>query len=313
VTAEGSPAEPDRPLRPEARSIVAGVTIFRPEPGQLRDLMQRLAEEGLEVLVHVDGPTGHAIDADLLSELQAARGVTVFQAPVNRGIGAGLNALAQAARTAGFRKILLFDQDSAPLPGLAFRLQHAFDFLLDAGARPAVVGPRPVAAPGETSKPPRYSKRPRIAAVGNLRPVNYVISSGSLVSLDAIDAVGDFREDYFIDAIDTEWCFRAWHRGLSVWTDDRLEMPHRVGSGVIRFGPLRFPQQSEARMITYLRNQSHGLRLPHVPLHWKMRFLAYAPLQVAAYVAQAPRKRRSASRFLRAISDGLRARLGPIK
>ncbi|HEX2020107.1 MAG TPA: rhamnosyltransferase [Aurantimonas sp.] len=292
---------------------MAGVTIFRPEPGQLRDLMQRLAEEGLEVLVHVDGPTGHAIDADLLSELQTARGVTVFQAPVNRGIGAGLNALAQAARTAGFRKILLFDQDSAPLPGLAFRLEHAFDFLLDAGARPAVVGPRPVAASGETSKPPRYSKRPRIAAVGNLRPVNYVISSGSLVSLDAIDAVGDFRDDYFIDAIDTEWCFRAWHRGRSVWSDDRLEMPHRVGSGVVRFGPLRFPQQSEARMITYLRNQSHGLRLPHVPLRWKVRFIAYAPLQAAAYVARAPRKRRSASRFLRAISDGLRARLGPIK
>src|SRR4030095_5315976 len=36
-----------------------------------------------------------------------------------------------------------------------------------------------------------------------------VITSGTLLSLNAYDAIGRFRDDFFIDGIDHEYCLRA--------------------------------------------------------------------------------------------------------
>ncbi|MFX8766500.1 glycosyltransferase family 2 protein, partial [Acinetobacter baumannii] len=40
-----------------------------------------------------------------------------------------------------------------------------------------------------------------------------LISSGSLISVEALKAVGLMRDYYFIDYVDTEWCLRAEYLG----------------------------------------------------------------------------------------------------
>jgi rhamnosyltransferase len=287
---------------------VAGITVFRPDADLLRQLLVTLRQDDIAIFVHVDGADGDAIDASLRQELAATVGVTVFQSPENTGVGTGLNRLAEAAEAADFAEIVFFDQDSSPDPGLVAALCAAHAALRGRALLPAAVGPVPIGpSDGQRWKPPRYRRgKDRLAIV------DFLLTSGSLVSLSALRAVGPFRADYVIDAIDTEWCFRARARGYGIYVARNLEMVHRIGQGVVRLGPLAFPLQSETRMRSYFRNQAHGLTLRHVPLHWKLRSLIYLPLQLLVFLSRAETKRESAGRLARALLDGVRGRLGPL-
>ncbi|KKN21749.1 hypothetical protein LCGC14_0922300 [marine sediment metagenome] len=286
------------------------ITVFSPDNDLFNDLLAAIDPSFL-VILHIDGPTGEAIRADQLAALTATGRYRILQAPCNRGIGAALNRMLAETREQGREWVLFFDQDSAPAPDLPEKLLAAFSFLRKAGHHPAVVGPTPIADEGQTSKSPSYRERSLSSSSDRYRAVDYVITSGSLIRLSALDDVGLFREEYRMDAIDTEWCFRAWAAGYSVWHVRDVTMRHRVGEGVIQFGPIRFPRQSRSRMQSYARNQFHLLRLGHVPLGWKLRTVVYVPLQIAVFIMQTPGHRvRFAGRMLRSLWDGLSGRLG---
>ena len=217
-----------------------------------------------------------------------------------------MNRLAAEASKRGCRSILYFDQDSDPATDLADRLTETLASLKARDRRPAVVGPRPVAREA-ASKPPHYRTRGKRDPVTGCQPVDYVITSGSLFELEIFRTLGLFREEYRIDAVDTEWCFRAWSRGASVWMAPNALMPHRIGHGLVRFGPLAFPRQSEARMETYICNQARMLRLSYVPLRWKLRTVLYVPLQGVIHAALVSKAHGNAARrFWRAARTGWR-------
>ncbi|WP_193227865.1 glycosyltransferase [Aureimonas psammosilenae] len=288
--------------------MAVAISVYRPDMVLLERLLARVSGAGAPIHLHIDGPVGEAIGAEDLARLQGDTALHVTQSPRNEGIAAVLNRLADAAKGQNCAFVLYFDQDSEPDSDLASRLLAAFRAIEAKGARPAAIGPLPVAHDPLHSKAPRYRCREMPGAEGGV-PVDYLITSGSLISLVALAAIGPFEERYRIDAVDVEWCFRAWSRGFSVWLLEEAEMPHRVGSGVVRVGPIAFPSQNPSRMGTYMRNQFHMLRLSHVPARWKLRTLAYVPLQGLVYAAKRPGERwRTAWTLGRAAWEGLRLR-----
>ena len=64
---------------------------------------------------------------------------------------------------------------------------------------------------------------------GGSLEVPWVITSGSLLSLAATETIGPFREDWFIDLIDTEYCLRARSKGFKVLLTMTPLMEHTVG------------------------------------------------------------------------------------
>jgi rhamnosyltransferase len=60
--------------------------------------------------------------------------------------------------------------------------------------------------------------------------VESVITSGSLISLAVHASLGPFREDFFIDYVDSEYCFRARARGYRVLKTTKPLMAHRIGA-----------------------------------------------------------------------------------
>lgn len=61
-----------------------------------------------------------------------------------------------------------------------------------------------------------------------IKLVDKVISSGSLMALDALKTVGFMRDKYFIDFIDYEWCWRANRLGKHIYQDNNVEMQHET-------------------------------------------------------------------------------------
>jgi rhamnosyltransferase len=56
-----------------------------------------------------------------------------------------------------------------------------------------------------------------------------VISSGSLVKLSILNELGYFREDFFIDRVDTEYCLRLKKNNYSIYKMNSAYIEHKYG------------------------------------------------------------------------------------
>lgn len=253
-------------------NIAACIVAFRPDAILISTLAQAIVAQVGALYVFNNG----GVSDDLAQRLRDV-GAEIVEPGGNVGVAEAFNVCAQKAATSGKTRLLLLDQDSEVAVDMIEALAARMDALEGAGERVAVVGPRIISPVGADFKAPRYFTRPGIAAHAGAAPVQYVISSGSLVDLRTLREVGPFRTDFFIDAIDTEWCFRAWARGASCWVADAVSMTHRIGAGVVRVRGLgnATPRQPDFRLYAYVRNQAHCLTLAHLPLAWKARFAAH--------------------------------------
>lgn len=295
----------------EGRCAV-GVVLYNPDLDVLCGLIGAVSSEVDEIWLFRNSMLPEGAEARL--RVACRSGLRFLNDGSNPGLGIAYNRMAEAARAAGAAELLIFDQDSSPPPGMLQRLRATRAALRAAGERPAIVGPLAVSADeGAGFKPPRTFPSAAVRAQGTAWPAEFVISSGSLLDLDAFAAVGGFREDFFIDAVDIEWCFRAWARGWSCWIESAVRMPHRLGQGTIRLPVvnMRLTRQPPSRLYTYVRNQVAMLGLPHTPRRWKLRLLPHMAVQAAVYLAASPGQRGVVLRaFRQGLADGLRGHLG---
>src|SRR5690606_31053590 len=70
-------------------------------------------------------------------------------------------------------------------------------------------------------------------ADGEVVEIDHLISSGSLIDMRAIDFVGNFVDELFIDGVDTEWCLRVRHHGLLILGVGRAAMQHNIGDAYL--------------------------------------------------------------------------------
>jgi rhamnosyltransferase len=290
-----------------SKRTVAGIVAFHPDPSGLVRLIASVAADVARIILFANSPLDRAV-SDQIAKSAPGTPTTFITPGENLGLGRAYNSIIELALREGAEFALLFDQDSMPSQGMVGRLEDLFDQLRRQNEKPAVVGPRPVKVNGEPFKIPRRRAQPtHLPATA----VDFAISSGSLIALSAVKAVGPFDEEFFIDAIDIEWCSRAWKAGWSVWLGTDIPMTHRLGLGVIHlpFG-LRMTDQPPQRLYTYFRNQVAMLRLAHVPAAWKLRFVASLPARCFIYSV----RNRFAKPVVKAIGlglvDGIMNRLG---
>jgi rhamnosyltransferase len=286
---------------------LAGVVIYHPEFTALRGLVASLADDVSAIAIYANSP----VSGEQQQALEQAAGdaeLVILRPGLNRGLGAAYNAFRHLAKARETEFLLLLDQDSTPEPGMAAALMATHRRLVACGENPAVVGPQPIAPEGE---------KMRLAATarqddGEPLRTTFVISSGSLIRLSALAAIGDFRSDYFIDAIDIEWCLRAAAAGYSIWVDPAVPMPHRLGQGVIRLPlGLLLTNQPPRRLYTYIRNQFAMLRLRHVPARHKIKFLVSLPVRLAVHLAHHRFSSDCVAALINGLRDGALGRMGP--
>jgi rhamnosyltransferase len=273
-------------------------------------LVASVAAEVETVMVFANSDMSDA----LVARLEAAAGAGAFQliAPGgNLGLGIAYNAFMEEAQIRAVDFLLLLDQDSTPAPHMISRLAAQYRALALMGENPVLVGPQPVDGAGKPMKVPLL-RAISMAGTAGAVPVQFAISSGSLLRLDSALAIGPFRADFFIDAIDLEWCMRARAQGYSVWIARNVLMPHCLGRGLIRLpGGLLLTDQPPRRLYTYLRNQLAMMRLGHVPLSHKLKLIASLPVRLAGYLQHnrySPDSRRA---LINGLVDGALNRLGP--
>jgi len=111
-------------------------------------------------------------------------------------------------------------------------------------------------------------------------PVSMPISSGSLVSLKAIEEVGLFRSDYFIDWVDSEYDLRLIQAGFDIVAVNNVVLDHSVGRKEARkfLGRTFYPSNhAPFRLYYYMRNGMWTWKLygKELPDFWRVYFKTF--------------------------------------
>jgi len=209
-----------------AGSVAAVIVAYFPGPdltaliADLRPQVQRL------FVIDNSGP-------DRIDGIPGPPAGLVVHNPRNVGIAAALNQGLHLARAAGCRWLLTLDQDVSAGPDLVARLVQTAENHPQAERLAMVAANLGDAELGIRARFLRRRFGPlfeRASCRGDrLDDVALAVSAGSLYRVDVMEKLGGFREDYFIDYVDTEYCLRALEAGYRIAVACHARLNHRLG------------------------------------------------------------------------------------
>lgn len=175
----------------------------------------------------------------------------------NFGIAAALNIAANKAISRGFIFLLTMDQDSkAPA--------NMINSLLEVARNNKNVG---IASPLHSNK---YGTH--LAKKDPVEKVIIAMTSGNLLSLEAYKKLGQFNEEYFIDYVDIEYCFRMHRYGYEIIRLNDVILEHNEADLSARkiFNRTYYPHNHKpfrlyykTRNLLYLREKYKNIA-PHL-------------------------------------------------
>lgn len=258
------------------QAVCAVVVTWQPDLGGLLELLDQLTAQSCAVIV-IDNGSANADQLELATAQRSS--IVLLRWPDNRGLAAAMNAGLQWANDNGFARVFLFDQDSTLTEGFCAGMLSAWQQAEAVSALPvAAIGPRlqdPVSGRRTPFRLFRLWRRSDqlMAGAQDLYQADFLISSGCLLSLPALDRIGPMKESYFIDNIDLEWCFRARACGYALFGTDAATLLHAIGepssNPLVRAGLM--VQHSPLRSYYSTRNRLHLYRQDYAPLSWKVR------------------------------------------
>ncbi len=160
----------------------------------------------------------------------------------NLGVASGLNIAIDKAQKDGYAYLLTMDQDS-------FFESSSLEVLIDKIADADRVG---ILSPFHKNRfftnPPKSS---------GSEEVSDVMTSGNILNLSVIQKIGKFREDYFIDYVDIEYCFRLRQNGFKIIRINNSFLNHNEANLIKKkfLGVTVYPQNHSAvRWYYKIRN-----------------------------------------------------------
>jgi GT2 family glycosyltransferase len=244
-------------------------------------------------------------------------GAKVIRLEENEGVSGGYCAGLEYALERGYDWAWMLDQDSKPVPGTVEKLLAEYEVFPER-EKLGLIAPLPVdAATGEPYAVFLWKERqervsPQLLKDG-LTLVDMVISSGSLIRLDAVRKAGLPRRDFFMDFVDYEHCLRLRRSGFLIGVAKECPMPHTIG---------------QPRSVTFLGKQRGWITHPAWRDYYKVRnrafvvwqelpswraksFVVYQLLkQMVGSLLYDPQKTTRIQLMWRGFRDGVRGRLG---
>lgn len=299
-------------------NIAAIVVTYFPDAELLARLLRALQAEGLRIYIVDNTPAG-GVDW-LNQEWFVARQFDLTFHPLgdNFGIAKAQNVGIALADAAGCSDVILFDQDSAPSPGMVGKLAQARKTLTDTGVQVGAVGPLLF-----DEKYKKYVPGIRHAGMlvrkvlpepGARAPlaVDYLIASGALMEIAALRQVGLMREELFIDWVDIEWGLRAGHFGRKHFMIPDAVMFHSIGDDFVAAGNTNINLHNDVRNYYIVRNACYLLCDRALNWRWRLSIVGKIPMYVVFYTVFSTGKSRlkSLGLLLRACVHGFTGRVG---
>lgn len=288
------------------------VVTYHPDFDALRRLLEAVSSQVAALVVVANESAAAAAALAELMQVPAA----LLPLEQNLGLAAAQNLGIGWARERGYAHVLLLDQDSEPAPGMVAALVNALQ-RLSATARVGAVGPRfhdlrehrdaPFVRVGFPLNRKLWCEQPDQTV-----PCDFLISSGSLIPMSVLDAVGGMEPGLFIDNVDLEWSFRARAAGYQLFGVCAAAMNHRLGDArrPLPFGLGAAVVHGPTRLYYMMRNRIRLYRLPHTPRIWIAQDVPRVLVKLFLFGVLIGPRRRHLRFMLRGLLDGVRGREG---
>ena len=258
--------------------VTAIVISYQPELPRLRTLCERLRSQCRFIIVD-NGSEASVIDS--LADCVGDEG-QVLPMNDNVGIAAAQNAGAAAAMQDSDTRpefLLFLDQDSLPDEDFVRVLKEEYLALRERDPQIGAIGPALIDVRNGQLEPLHHEsfgfywkRRLNSNDLGGNYKVAGINGSGTFLECETFASVGGFREDLFIDHVDTEWSMRARHRGLRLYITTKASLRHEMGRGLEQFwlfGDRSFPSRAPLRHYYLFRNNVFLLSQPQMSKTWK--------------------------------------------
>jgi rhamnosyltransferase len=254
--------------------VVSIVVTFNSDAERFDRLLFALS--GQCGLVVIDNSTLN-ISRDRIKRSCMRVGAILCELGDNFGIARAQNIGVALARDCGAEFVILMDDDSIPSDSF---VKELLDARHKYGSYQVVISARTISEAGVdvSNHPPGRSDF--------FTQCSELTSSGSLIPIEVIDAVGPFNELLFIDCVDFEWGWRARALGIQLVLCNDLFIQHRLGEGS-KFG---FNTPSPIRHYYQYRNVLRMIFHSKAPLRWRLAQLVKLPIKVILIILLADRR-----------------------
>ncbi|BAN36201.1 putative glycosyltransferase [Sulfuricella denitrificans skB26] len=285
-----------------AEAVCAVVVAYFPDDGFVERLKTLIPQVGKLVVVDNTPTQGCAQQIMALGESDGR--IHLIENHRNAGVAAALNQGLEHALQIGCKWLLTLDQDTWCYPDMVTSLLQVHEACKP---KAAVIGGNYFDAQNHQLKVPADGETECLEQ-------KTVITSGSLVDVGVARAVGGFREDYFIDQVDHEFCLRVRAHGYRVVISRKPVMEHSVGRPGGAWLPLLgiLPNHPPLRKYYIARNTvvtvvEYWRREPDWCLRRSVRLLLGLLLMSTLEKQRLAKVRAFAAGFM----DGVRRRMGP--
>lgn len=293
-------------------NILGVIVTHNPDPAITSQLLVSLAPQIGATLI-IDNASASFPEAEFYLANSQLR---MIKNSDNLGLATAYNQGIAQAQAGAFDYIILFDQDSVPAPNMVDCLFTALQQSNQHHFTTAAAGPKYTDIKGQKRSPFVRIQDFHLERVDcpddAIVEIDHLISSGTLIDLRAIDIVGSFVDELFIDCVDTEWCLRARHRKLKILGVGSAAMRHNIGETYLQVFNRQLPLHPTTRLHYQFRNQVWIIKQPWVSWRWRICDAIRCTKIFIVFSLFAPNRAGYFYAMLKGLRDGITSRMGKI-
>lgn len=266
------------------QKILAVVVVYKPDILLLRKNIDAIIDQVDKVLLWNNSP--ESFSERLI--IGVSYKVFTITKGENIGISKALNNAWQYAKENRYDYLLTMDQDSVWVNFSGF-LEKVFS-----------------CSDSNNIFGPEYS----LIDSNAIREDEYRITSGMLIPIQLLDIIGGYREDFIVDGIDVELCYRARKYGYKVYYVSGSTLIHQAGNHVeCHFMGVKYYSDgySPFRIYGIIRNHLIIFKEYDVSMHQMSRIIGcyYLKMPIKILFGE-DNKREKLAAFYKGLLDGIK-------
>lgn len=191
------------------------IVAFNPD-NRLERSVQIL--ESIDLVAHIIIVDNSTEDNDIINKIKSYNKISVIYLNGNKGIGYAQNVGIEESIKWGYKWVMTLDHDTVVESEL---FEKYFKYISENNCLDIAI-----------LSTDYFEIGSRKLAFNNDMPINVdlTISSGSLINTEVFNQIGKMKENYFIDQVDNEYCYRAIKKGYKILILPGCGMEHRLGN-----------------------------------------------------------------------------------
>lgn len=220
--------------------VCAGIVTFNPDIKRLANNLKNVSKQ-VDVVFIVDN---HSLNIVQLRRIASAfDNVELIENNHNFGIAKALNQMCEKAESGGYKWILTLDQDTI-IPTNMVEIMMPYCSYKSIG----IICPSIIYE--------GWDKKNKVK--NDTEYVYACMTSASLTRIKAWKRVGGFREDYFIDFVDNEFCMKLSLKNYKIIRLNTIQASHQLGkSGARRLLGIRINYSKHTPLRLYYMSRNN--------------------------------------------------------